>query len=231
MAGDSGFKPQKEISRIKAQVRRLEKERDRSFPELGKLAYQASLEGRLTDPALLELCGRIKEMDSQAEQGKAQMADLQAQVQQMKEIKKTGASGPVAVCPLCGASVTPGIKFCGNCGAAFTQGPPAVQTPAGIPCPSCGSLIAPNAQFCGECGKPLSAAGAPAGPSSSDTYTAPPPPAPPAPSPPPAQAADRAPSSTVRRRTQGARLKCSACGALIEEANAVFCGECGAKVG
>ena len=173
MAGDSGFKPQKEINRVKAQVRKLEREKDKSFPDLGKLAYQAYMEGRLSDPALVEACSRLKEIDTQVEQASAQIANLQAQAQQMKEIKGTGAPEPLAACPSCGAAVASGLKFCGNCGAALAQGPPATHAP---------------------------------------------PPAPPAP--PPLETGAKEP-----------QVKCPSCGAMIEEANALFCGECGAKVG
>jgi predicted nucleic acid-binding Zn ribbon protein len=224
MASDSGFKPQKEINRLKAQVRKLEKEKDKTFPEVGKLAYEAYLEGRLSDPALVETCGRLKELDSQLEQTNGQIASLQAQAQQMKEMKKVGVPPPVAACPSCGAAVTPNLKFCGNCGTALAQGapvPPAPSPPAaqvGAPPPPVAPPPPPRA------GNTVTRAPAPppAPPPSA------PPPSPPVPPPapsPPTPAAPPAPG------TGAPQAKCPSCGAVIEEANAAFCGDCGARLG
>lgn len=239
MASDSGFKPQKEINRIKAQVRKLEREKDKSFPGLGRLAYQSYQEGRLNDPALAEACGRLKEIDSQVEQANAQIADLQAQAQQMKEIKGAGATGSFATCSSCGAAVTPGLKFCGNCGAPLTQGP-SPQAPPAMSCPSCGSPLEPNARFCGECGNLMGAGEPPAAPQSPTggvaapqaPPTPPSPPSPPsAPIPPSTPAPPPAPAPPVSPGAAKPLMKCPTCGAVVEEATALFCGECGAKIG
>jgi predicted nucleic acid-binding Zn ribbon protein len=220
MATDSGFKPQKEINRLKVQVRKLEKEKDKTFPEVGKLVYQAFLEGRLSDPALVDACGRLKELDSQLEQSNAQIASLQAQAQQMKEMKKTGVPQPVAACPSCGAPVTPGLKFCGNCGTALAQGP---AVPA-VPSPPAGQVAPPPVAPPSPPGAGKAVTRAPVPPQVPPTP--PPPPSPPVP--PPAQAPPPAPAAPGAVAPQA---KCPACGAVIEEANAAFCGDCGARLG
>ena len=48
-------------------------------------------------------------------------------------------------CMECGASISPNAKFCPECGAK--------QAPAG--CPGCGAPVDPNAKFCPECGTRL----------------------------------------------------------------------------
>ncbi|MCW5852644.1 MAG: zinc ribbon domain-containing protein [Anaerolineae bacterium] len=50
------------------------------------------------------------------------------------------------LCPNCGAPVSAGAKFCGQCGATL---------PTTRLCPSCGASIAPTARFCGTCGAPV----------------------------------------------------------------------------
>jgi len=210
MASDPAPKPQKEINRLKMQVKKLQKEKDRSFPDLGRATYQAYLDGRLNDTALIEASARLRSFDGQIEQASAEIERLRAVVEQMK-----AAPAVVGSCPSCGAPVTPGLRFCGSCGAPLVmQAPPA---PVGSACPTCGAPLGPSARFCGECGTPMPAAAAP-GP--------PPPPQQPATEPEPE--APKPPEPATSEAPSGP--KCAACGAAVEENGAAFCGECGAKL-
>ncbi len=172
MPADARFKPQKEINRVKVQLRRLEKEKSKSFPDLGKATYQAFIEGRLKDPALAEACGRLKSIDEQIEEGNAELERLKGQAQQMR----AGSPRPGAACPYCRAPIAPGASFCGSCGKGLSAVAP-TAAPGAAPCPSCGSPISPGTAFCGECGKPFVGAAPGA--------VVPPGPPPPVPPPPP----------------------------------------------
>lgn len=208
MSNETKFKPQREINKLKSNIRRLEKEKEKTFPVVGRGTYQAFLEGRLKDPALADACQPLRNIDAQIEQASSDIASLQAQVEQ---IKAMAAQPAVGGCPYCGAPVSAGMRFCGNCGGEMPQ--PSPQ--AAGSCPSCGNPLTPGTRFCGECGTP--AAPAP-------TTPAPPPPAAvaPAPAPPPAPA-PAAPAV-------GEASKCPSCGAAMLEDDGVFCGECGAKL-
>ena len=48
------------------------------------------------------------------------------------------------ICAKCGAKLTPGAKFCPECG-----------TPTQSVCPKCGAKLSGNAKFCPECGQKL----------------------------------------------------------------------------
>lgn len=232
---DTGIKPQKEINRLKTLIRKLEKDKDRMYPELGRLTYGEFLEGRLSDPALGEYCERLKAMDAQVGEANAQVAGLQAQVQQMKAGPPPPQPAAAVACTSCGAAVTPGLKFCGNCGAVMAAGAPA---PGGGPsCPSCGRPVAPGTRFCGECGQPVpavppSAPVPPPLPAAAPQPVPSPAPAPPPPSPPPPPPASPvpAPAPPPAEPAPTEPGKCPACGAPVEEEGAAFCGECGARI-
>lgn len=228
MASDPGVKPQKEINHLKLQVKRLTKEKDKSFPDLGQATYQAFLQGRLSDAELTETCGKIRALDTEIEHTQAEITRLQGVVQQMKA---AGAAAVTMPCPSCGAPSTPGLRFCANCGAPQQAAAP---PPAGLTCPSCGSPLTPGIRFCGECGKPVEAAPAPA-PAPAQATPPPPPPAP-ASAPPPPGAATQAPPAAAAAAPSAAaasepEAKCPSCGATIDEQGAAFCGECGARLG
>ena len=64
-----------------------------------------------------------------------------------------------STCPGCGKPVTPGKKFCSNCGAPVSAPAPAVPvtavSPQSLVCTACGNPIKPTAKFCGKCGRIL----------------------------------------------------------------------------
>ena len=181
MPADARIKPQKEISKIKAQLRRLEKEKSKSFPDLGRATYQAFIEGRVKDPALAEACGRLKSIDEQLGEGNAELEKLKAQAQQMRA---GSAPRPGATCPYCKAPIAPGTRFCGTCGKDLAAVAPTAP-PGAASCPSCGIPISPGTAFCGECGKPVSGAAPGAASPPGPQPPGPPPPPPAAPSAPP----------------------------------------------
>lgn len=200
MAIDPGPKPQREINKLKALIKKLQKDKERSFPDLGRAAYRSFLDGNLADPGLAESCNRIRAFDDEIERANADVARLQEAARQMK-----AAVAVVGTCASCGAGLTAGLRFCGSCGAPVAVGAP--PAPAGAACPACGAPVTPGSRFCGECGASLEPA---------DVAAPPPSPAPPV----PATAPLSAPSTT----------RCPACGAPAEEEGAAFCGECGARL-
>jgi len=56
-----------------------------------------------------------------------------------------------STCPGCGKPVTPGKKFCSNCGAPAA--PVTAPPPPSSVCAACGNPIKPGAKFCGKCGR------------------------------------------------------------------------------
>lgn len=66
--------------------------------------------------------------------------------------KPMGAGGPT--CPLCGAQVSAGARFCRACGKEIVRsaGPAAGGRPR---CPHCGQEVSSGARFCRSCGREI----------------------------------------------------------------------------
>ncbi len=58
-------------------------------------------------------------------------------------VNSVGKSKVVASCPQCSAALTPGAKFCPECGAKIQEKKF---------CAECGAALSPGAKFCPECG-------------------------------------------------------------------------------
>jgi|MudIll2142460700_1097286.scaffolds.fasta_scaffold1101718_1 RNA polymerase subunit RPABC4/transcription elongation factor Spt4 len=118
---------------------------------IGTRAVELYDAGAMTQPELQEL---FQQLDSLRQQ----VADQQAEVEQMRQEKapEAPAAAPTLAaasaghpCPNCSADVPPGVKFCPNCGSKIEV------APAQLTCPSCGATVPGGSRFCPECGKTL----------------------------------------------------------------------------
>jgi membrane protease subunit (stomatin/prohibitin family) len=75
------------------------------------------------------------QMFNQAMSANMQQSQAQAPAQQS-----------AGFCPSCGNPLTPGAKFCANCGQKLNAAPV---------CPGCGQPVEPGAKFCANCGTKL----------------------------------------------------------------------------
>ena len=150
-------------------------------------------------------------------------------------------NGPV--CAKCGAPLEEGAAFCTSCGAKIEAAPfqSAPQSaPSGRVCPNCGTPAAPDAAFCNECGTSL-LGGAPVPSSQPDPepvqeeysfqngnisqepeFCSPEEPAP--------EPVQEPEAPAFQQEAAPAAKICPNCGTKLE-ADAVFCSECGSRVG
>ncbi|MBP3648582.1 MAG: SPFH domain-containing protein [Clostridia bacterium] len=66
--------------------------------------------------------------------------------QQAAPVQQAPAQAAGGFCTGCGQQLTPGAKFCPNCGQ---------KQDAGNVCPGCGNAVQPGAKFCANCGQKL----------------------------------------------------------------------------
>lgn len=85
---------------------------DKSFQELGQVAYRLIGEGKLKDEALDEVRQRLEDIQAQVKTLEQEMADIRVG-DRTPEVKVTSVERP---CPSCGKAVPEGMKFCGFCG-------------------------------------------------------------------------------------------------------------------
>ena len=92
------------------------------------------------------------------------------QMNQTVPMSNAEASSVSLVCKKCGQELTPGAKFCLNCGEKVATGNCCPECGATIPagakfcpecgatmqkvCSNCGNKLMPGAKFCPECGTP-----------------------------------------------------------------------------
>ena len=62
-------------------------------------------------------------------------------------------------CPHCGASLKPGVSFCGSCGGNLKNGVHKKDSSQTLPamkvCPQCGSPVREGSPFCSSCGSKM----------------------------------------------------------------------------
>ena len=143
-----------QISRLRSNLRRLEKSRREKLAALGERAYRMLRSGALDQQALRPDCDAITALEGEMSKQRAQIADLE---------RSTG-SGPAALARCtCGQALTAETRFCRGCGkdveaivkAALARGEGG--PPGGLLC-ACGAPLAADTKFCGECGRPVAPA-------------------------------------------------------------------------
>ena len=129
-----------EVSKLNALIRSSEDDIEELKQQLGEYFYGKYAAGVILDGDATEICKKIQaayteikankaEINSikaaarEAENEAAEEAEAKAQIKlQSKELygefvnAARSVSGSVTLCPMCGASVTDGSRFCGNCG-------------------------------------------------------------------------------------------------------------------
>jgi hypothetical protein len=137
-----------ETTRLRRQIRKIAQEKKEALAQLGARAYQEiGQRGQLDPEGMRDAVERIQELDRSIE-------DLGKEITRLAALDAAtpwpagGKEKPLATCT-CGAPLSEGTKFCGNCGANAQE---IVAKAAAALCPRCGAGISSPAKFCRSCG-------------------------------------------------------------------------------
>lgn len=163
------------IGRVKAELRRLDRQINEMITAVGVQAVALQEAGRLTSPELQPLCQHISDLKATLSQQKAELAELEVMASTPAVPAAVPAVGEAATCGGCGRPVPAGGgAFCPYCGEAVVSGTapapgvavasrrspetrPAATTEAAAAlkpiCAHCGAPLKPGAKFCSKCGR------------------------------------------------------------------------------
>lgn len=188
---------------VKKYIKQLRQRQEQYVYYLGQLAYQAGEQGKLEEGPLLDAYRTLKDIQEQ-------IAGWESYLERMRAPR---VMGPQLPCPRCGTPVTPGAGYCPRCGQPIISVAPQAGpfAPPGVPPVTVQQYGVPTAPP-----GPVTFPGpAPTGPVFS-----------------PAQPRTGGPPPVVEMPAAERRAEspCPNCGAPLD-AGAVFCGNCGARVG
>lgn len=120
---------------------------------LGELVWKKYENGLSFDDAdILGLLLQIKAFYTNIDRMNAELEQIKARCAESEraaEAEKTeNAKKRKAVCPKCGAEISPGQRFCAFCGAALFNGAPVEKR-----CAGCGCILSDEQEFCPQCGR------------------------------------------------------------------------------
>ncbi len=208
-AGKAAFEADRlrRVTAAQSELRRLRDEMNRAVNLVGRVAFDLHQRGQAGPPELSAACDTAAAVLAQVS---AQEAEIERIRNEQYVEPATAAYDPSPlVCPAGHGPLTPGARFCQQCGQ---PGVPPAAAPA-IPCPTCGTPLQTDARFCFNCGQPMTPLPPP--------KLAPPAPAPPAPT-------DPTQPETVRLdSTKPTKLACPSCGEPVLSDTEAYCATCG----
>lgn len=202
-AGKAAFEADKlrRVTSVQSAINGLKKEVEKSYYQVGRVAYGLYENGRITQPELQAACDQLAALQAKIAAHEQEIAAIRAEEFVEPEPAYTSASAQYGrVCPNGHGAIPEQDTFCQICGAKAVYVPPPVPTAgtatstllsAGV-CPHCHTPLAADARFCATCGQLVT---------------------------PPAPVAEPAPTAAA----------CVQCGAALLP-DAIFCAECGHRV-
>jgi RNA polymerase subunit RPABC4/transcription elongation factor Spt4 len=139
------------VSQLSTQLKALQTEKKQLTEALGLQTLSLYDAGKIDHPELARVCERLKELGSEIDQAKAELASLKAEM----------GTNP-SLCPRCQAQVTPGADFCPKCGTKIREksqtsasATPTTKAVVRLRCPKCKTILPDGAGFCPTCGVKL----------------------------------------------------------------------------
>lgn len=132
----------REIARIRAELRRLDRQITEMITAVGVQAVGLHKTGHLHSPELQPLCEHIVELEAALATQKAELAQLES------ALREATAAASRDRCAVCGKPTIEGGTFCPHCGAPIPE-----PEPQECFCVHCGAALRAGAKFCARCGQ------------------------------------------------------------------------------
>ena len=140
-----------DTARLRRQLGKIAREKKEALAQLGARAYEEmSQRGHVDPDGLRDAVARLQALD----RAMAELRQEMTRVAALAAVPPWPAGGeeqPLVTCT-CGAPLSEGSKFCGQCGANVQQ---IVANAVAGCCPRCGAENSPSAKFCRSCGAAL----------------------------------------------------------------------------
>jgi len=137
-----------EITKLNSKIAAETNAASEAKKKIGNIIYDYYLKGESFPSEIGELCESIKKNQATIEALQNEIAAIKSDGARPAPKAHSQAVGPV--CPACGASNAPGVRFCSECGSRLEA-----EAPAKRFCPSCGAEVEAGVRFCGECGSKM----------------------------------------------------------------------------
>jgi hypothetical protein len=140
-----------ETARLRRQLGKVAQEKKAALAQLGAWVYEEMGQRGHVDPdGLRDAVARLQALDRAMEELRQETTRIAA-LEAVPPWPAGGGEQPLATCT-CGAPLSAGSKFCGQCGAHVQE---IVAKAAAGRCPRCGAENSPSAKFCRSCGAAL----------------------------------------------------------------------------
>jgi hypothetical protein len=137
-----------DTARLRRQMGKIAQEKKAALAQLGARAYEELGQRGHVDPdGMREAVARLQALDRAMEELRQEMTCVAA-LAAVPAWPAGGGEQPLATCT-CGAPLSAGSKFCGQCGAHVQE---IVAQAAAGRCPRCGAGNPPAAKVCRSCG-------------------------------------------------------------------------------
>lgn len=152
-AGKAAFEADKlrRVAAVQSAIKSLKEEVNKSFYQVGHVAYTLHTQGQVTQPELKEACDRLAALQTQIAAHEREIESIRAEEYVEPVSQSTTQYG--RVCPNGHGPIPLPNNFCQTCGAQAVDIPPPASAGA-VLCQNCNSPLLDEARFCANCGQP-----------------------------------------------------------------------------
>jgi predicted amidophosphoribosyltransferase len=155
-AGKAAFEADKlrRVTVVQSTISGLKKEAEKSYYQIGRVAYGLYENGRITQPELQTACDQLAGLQAEIAAHEQEIAAIRAEGFVEPQTAPVQASTQYGrICPNGHGAIPEQDTFCQTCGAKAVYAPPPTLAAGMALCPNCHTPLAAEARFCATCGQ------------------------------------------------------------------------------